>query len=173
MSIVVTNTEQSTTVLSNIGENNIQQAAVDLNLENVWVMNGIFTIDEEKKQHRNTSLLEPDEEGYYNLSPGVYEISFDHDIEIGPDEAGYIVTRSTLIRNGVICVSGVWDPSFRGRGGCAMHVNGGPMRIKKGTRVAQFVLWKVLNAQGQYDGDYGLNADGTPKQMERKYVEDK
>lgn len=169
MSIVVVNTELSTSTLSKVADKNVQQAAVDLNLENVWVMEGTFQIDEDKKQPRKTRQLVPDPQGYYNLEPGVYEISFDHDIEIGHDEAALVITRSTLVRNGVLCASGLWDPGFKGRGGCAMHVAGGQFRIKKGTRVAQFVLWKVLNAQGAYNGSYGLTSDGKPKDLEAKY----
>lgn len=169
MSIVVVNTDASTSTLSNVGEKNIQQAAVDLNLENVWKMEGVFQIDEDGKQPRKTTQIAHDWQGYYYLEPGVYEISFDHDIEIGPDEAALVITRSTLVRNGVLCASGLWDPGFKGRGGCALHINGGPLRIKKGTRVAQFVLWKVLNAQGTYDGSYGLDAAGKPKELEAKY----
>jgi deoxycytidine triphosphate deaminase len=173
MTIVVVNTEHSTTTLSNIDETCMQQAAVDLRLENVWRMSGTFTIDEEKKQHRNTQPVSLDIEGYYTLTEGVYECSFDHDISIGADEASLVITRSTLVRNGCQLVSGLWDPKFEGRGGCALHVKGGHLRIKPGTRVGQFVTWKVANAQGAYNGSYGLNADGTPKEMEAKYHAEK
>lgn len=169
MSIVVVNTEQSTSKVSNIDADCVQQLACDLRLENVWNMHGLFTIDEEKKIPRTTTPIKPDAEGYYNLGPGVYEVSFDHDIAIGPDEGSLVVTRSTLVRNGIQLVSGMWDPGFQGRGGCCMHVNGGILKIKKGTRIGQFVTWKVANAQGNYDGSYGLNTDGTPKDLEQKY----
>lgn len=173
MTIVVVNTEHSSTTLSNIDETCMQQAAVDLRLETVWHMRGMFTIDEERKVHRTTHTATIDEEGYYNLGDGVYECSFDHDISIGPDEASLVITRSTLVRNGCQLVSGLWDPRFEGRGGCALHVRGGGLRIKPGTRVGQFVTWKVANAQGAYNGSYGLNADGTPKEMEAKYHAEK
>lgn len=169
MSIVVVNNEPSTTMLSNIDENCMQQAAVDLRLENVWMMQGEFLIDEEQKHHRQTTKLEVDNAGYYNLVPGSYEVSFDHDISIGGDEAALVITRSTLVRNGILLASGLWDPMFKGRGGCCMHVNGGPMKIKAGTRIGQFVTWKVLNPQGEYDGSYGLDSSGKPKDMEAKY----
>lgn len=169
MSIVVVNTPESTTTLSNIDEKCVQQAAVDLRLDKVWGMIGPFTIDETSKAMRQTHEIEADVDGWYLLPEGPYEVSFDHDIAIGEDEAAIIVTRSTLVRNGVILASGLWDPQFVGRGGCCMHVRGGTMRIKKGTRIGQFVVWKVKNAQGAYDGDYGLTKDGAPKQMESKY----
>lgn len=170
MSVVVINTPESTSQITNLTAKHIQQAAVDISLENVWEMSGLFQIDEDKKVMRATNQLKPDADGYFELEDGkAYEISFDHDISIGHDEAALIVTRSTLVRNGLTLVSGLWDPSFVGRGGCCLHVKGGPARIKQGTRVGQFVLWKVLNAQGKYDGDYGLNADGSLKAMEAKY----
>jgi len=170
--IVVINTNESTTKLSNIDDDCVQQAAVDLRLENIWKMEGEFLIDEERKQHRTTTQLTTNEDGYFELQPGSYEVSFDHDISIGADEAAYIVTRSTLARNGVFVVSGLWDPKFEGRGGCCLHVSGGHMKIKPGTRIGQFVTWKVLNAQGEYDGSYGLDkTTGKPKEMEAKYHE--
>ena len=169
MSIIVVNTEESTSKVSNIDDNCVQQLACDLRLETVWGMSGVFEIDEEKKTPRQTYKVLIGDDGYYTLPPGAYEVSFDHDIAIGPDEGSLVVTRSTLVRNGVQLVSGMWDPGFKGRGGCCMHVNGGTLRIKKGTRIGQFVTWKVLNPQGNYDGSYGLDANGKPKTMEQKY----
>lgn len=114
--------------------------------------------------------MTPDEDGFYIFTPGSYEVSFDHDIDIGPDEAGLVVTRSSLVRNGLFCASGIWDPSFRGRGGCCLHVpQNVTARIKKGTRIAQFVLWKVINPAGIYDGSYGLDVNGVPKPEESRY----
>ena len=169
MTVVVVNTEESNTRLSNIDEDCMQQAAVDLRLDKIWAMRGDFLIDETQKQHRIKVELEVDDDGYYSLSPGVYEVSFDHDISVGNDEVAYIVPRSTLSRNGIIIAGGLWDPGFQGRGGCCLHVNGGHMKIKPGTRVGQFLVWKVANAQGSYDGDYGRNADGSLKNMEQQY----
>ena len=170
MSIVVVNTEHSSTFLSGITDKHVQQAAVDVSLENVWEMAGEFVIDENAKTPRTTVQFHPDLDGFYQLKDGMsYEISFDHDIAIGPDEAGLIVTRSTLVRAGLVLVSGMWDPGFSGRGGCCLHVRGGPARIRRGTRVGQFVVWKVANARGTYDGDYGLDSTGKPKDMESKY----
>lgn len=172
MSIVVINTEESSTTLSNIDEACVQQAAVDLRLEHVWTMSGTFTIDEDKKTPRQTQRVPVGDDGYYTLDPGVYEVSFDHDIHIGADEASLVITRSTLVRNGVKLISGIWDPSFKGRGGCCMYVNGGQMRIKPGTRIGQFVTWKVLNPQGEYNGSYGIDKmTGKPKDLEQKYHE--
>lgn len=169
MSIVVINTKESSSKISGITDKHIQQAAVDISLERVWRMSGVFVLDEQGKKPVHTEEVFPDNDGYYTLPIGSYEISFDHDIEIGPNEAALVIPRSTLVRNGVMLASGIWDPGFKGRGGCCMHVLGAPMRIKPGTRIAQFVLWKVLNSQGSYDGSYGLDKNGIPKKDEEKY----
>ena len=45
----------------------------------------------------------------------------------------------------------------------ALHVTGGPMRIKHGTRVGQFLLFKSQTLK-MYDGDYGIG-----KKHDEKY----
>lgn len=169
MSIVVVNTEHSSTVLGNIDENCVQQAAVDLRLDKVWYMYGDFVIDEEGKQHRITRPMEVDAEGYYYLTEGSYEVSSSHIITIGPDEAGFVITRSTLNRNGCFITSGLYDPGYCGEMAMCLHVTGGPMRIKPGTRIGQYISWKVANAQGLYKGSYGYE-DGKPKAEQVKYA---
>lgn len=169
--IVVVNSEESGSFLTNLDAACFQQAAIDLRLDNVWKIEGDFHIGEHTKIARNSTQLQPDSNNVYRLDKGVYEISFDHDISIAADEAALVITRSTLIRNGLFCASGLWDPKFTGRGGCALHVNGGTAFLEKGVRVAQFVVWKVLNPAGEYNGSYGLDANGVPKLSEQKYYD--
>ena len=76
------------------------------------------------------------------------------EITIGPDEAGWVITRSTLNRNGLFITSGLYDSGYQGVMAGALHVNVGDALIAKGTRVAQFLLFKS-EALSSYDGDYG------------------
>jgi deoxycytidine triphosphate deaminase len=92
------------------------------------------------------------------LDDGVYEIIMEVIITIGPDEAGYIITRSTLNRNGLFITSGLYDSGYSGVMAGALHVSGGPASIKKGTRVGQFLLFRAESIK-QYDGDYGVDSD--------------
>lgn len=172
MSVVVVNNHPSATEISNLSDKHIQQAAVDLSIERVWaVERDVFLIDEEQKRFRSTTELFVGEDGYWNLPEGVYEISTQHSVTMSDNEVGLVVTRSSLLRNGVTISSGLMDPAFKTNNiGAVMHVRGGAMKIKPGTRVAQFIVWQVANPQGKYDGDFGLNADGTPKAMEAKYT---
>lgn len=169
MSMVHAASENSTTWLTNIDDDCVQQAAVDLRIKTIRrILPSLFIIDEEQKMHRETEPVPLQSDGYWYLEPGSYEFTTDHIITMGPDEAGFVITRSTLNRNAVFITSGAYDPSYCGAMAGCLHVNVGSMKIKPGTRVGQMLLWKA-DALKQYDGDYGLDKDGKPKTMEAKY----
>lgn len=169
MSMVHAASENSTTWLTNLDEDCVQQAAVDLRIKDVHrIKPTLFVLDEDQKIHRETELVPLDNDGYWYLEPGSYEFTTDHIIKMGSDEAGFVIIRSTLSRNGVIISSGNYDPNYHGAMAGCLHVNVGPMKIKPGTRIGQMLLWKA-EALKQYDGDYGLDENGNPKTMEAKY----
>ncbi len=158
--------------LSVFNKKQIQPNAIDLKVETILRIkkDTHFILDENRKTHRGTELVPVDSEGYYVLDPGSYEILMEGEITIGPDEAGWVITRSTLNRNGVFITSGLYDSGYKGVMAGALHVTCGPAMIKKGTRVGQFLLFKA-EALNQYDGDYGTGkADDllynlTPEQL--------
>lgn len=169
MSMIHAASPTTQTELTNLDEACVQQNAVDLRIKSIrWIKPTMFTIDEENKQHRETMEIPLDEEGYWNLDPGSYEITTDHIIKMGDAEAGFVITRSTLNRNGVFITSGNYDSGYHGAMAGCMHVTTGPMRIKPGTRVGQMLLWKA-EALSQYDGSYGFTKDGVIKKDEEKY----
>ena len=120
------------------------------------------------KGHRGSVELQPDDQGFWHLEPGTYEVVMENIIEVGEGEAGWVITRSTLNRNGVFITSGLYDSMYHGTMAGAMHVTTGPFRVKRGTRVGQFSLFKaeMLHA---YNGSYGFDAAGKPKPEEEKY----
>lgn len=147
----------------------IQPNAVDLRLDKVYrILPSEFILSEDCKQRRQTELIHPDDEGWYVLQPGVYEITFDSEVDIATDEAGIIVPRSTLNRNGVFVTSGLWDSGYNGVLGAALHTYSGPVKIKQYTRLAQLVIWKAISLF-EYDGQYGRNEDGSVKEEEKIY----
>ncbi len=146
---------RSTSSLTNIQEGDVQPNAVDLRLGKVfWISSNMFTIDEERKIHRGTVEVLPDAEGYYRLEPGHYEVVMENKITVGDGEAGWVITRSTLNRNGVFITSGLYDTGYSGVMAGVMHVTIGPMRIKPGTRIGQYLTFEA-QALHKYDGDYG------------------
>ena len=151
--------------LTGVSPQDIQPNAVDLKLDKVLrIKNKEFLINEDMKSHRGSEEIATDSEGYWRLEPGTYEIVMENIIEVGQDEAGWVITRSTLNRNGVFITSGLYDSGYHGVMAGAMHVTTGPAVIKRGTRVGQFLLFKSQSLS-MYNGDYGLN-----KEHDKKYV---
>lgn len=150
--------------LTEVQDVDVQPNAVDLRIDKVFMIsNQTFVIDEEKKRHRGSVELQPDENGYWYLIPGTYEIVMENIINVGEGEAGWVITRSTLNRNGVFITSGLYDSGYHGVMAGAMHIVSGPMQIKRGTRVGQFLLFKSQTLR-MYDGDYGIG-----KKHDEKY----
>lgn len=146
----------STSSLTGVKEGDIQPNAVDLRLGKVLkILPYVFTIDNETKTHRGTEVIEPDEEGWYFLEPGVYEVVMENIITVGENEAGWVITRSTLNRNDVVLTSGLYDTGYNGAMAARMAVGTAPMRIKKGTRIGQYISNQAESLHS-YDGDYGL-----------------
>ena len=142
--------------LTEVQEEDIQPNAVDLRVSKIFkIKEEDFIIDNETKTHRGSEEIHPYPSGMWYLKPGTYEIVMENIISVGDDEAGWVITRSTLNRNGVFITSGLYDSGYHGVMAGALHVTTGPMWIKKGTRVGQFLLFKS-QALKKYDGDYGI-----------------
>ena len=165
--------EKSQSSLSEFKPNQVQPNAIDLKIDKIYeIHSNVFEIDEETKTHRGSVELFPDKDGYWNLRQGSYEVIFEGVVDIGPDEAGWVITRSTFNRNGVFFTSGLYDSGYKGvMAGCMHIMIGVPAgvsevrrtRIKKGTRAGQFLLFKA-ESLNLYDGDYGVG-----KEHDKKY----
>lgn len=156
---------ESRSRLTEVQEGDVQPNAVDLRLGKIFpIKNEMFEISNEHKKHRGTEeALQPDADGYYLLEPGEYEVVMENIIHVGENEAGWVITRSTLNRNGLFLTSGLYDSGYHGVMAGVLHVTVGPARIKKGTRIGQYLSFNA-EALHSYDGDYGIN-----KQHDSKY----
>ena len=156
--------------LTNVREGDVQPNAVDLRLDKVFAIKPVlFTIGEddtgkETKLHRGSQEMYPDKEGYFYLMPGSYEVIMENIIDVAEGEAGFVITRSTLNRNGVFISSGLYDSGYNGVMAGVLHVMMAPAKIKKGTRIGQFLLFKSESLK-KYDGDYGIG-----KEHDKKYT---
>lgn len=145
--------------LTNIQEGDAQPNAVDLRVSKIFeIHNGDFVIDEDRKIHRGSTEIFPFEDGYWYLYEGTYEIVMDNEIEVGMSEAGFVITRSTLNRNGCYITSGLYDSGYKGIMAGALHVTSGRMVIKPGTRVAQYLCFDAESIHG-YQGSYGTGSE--------------
>ena len=151
--------------LTNVQQGDSQPNAVDLRVSKIFKMDGQFLISEDKKVHRSTEELIPDEKDWWSLDTGVYEIVMENIVSVGEGYAGFVITRSTLNRNGVFITSGLYDSGYHGVMAGALHIRGGKTFIKKGTRVGQFIMFEA-ETLSLYDGSYGIG-----KQHDNKYGE--
>lgn len=150
--------------LTNVQPGDVQPNAVDLRLGKVFRIHGnVCTLSETQKGHRGSVEIQPDVNGFWHLDTGTYEVVMENIIEVGEGEAGWVITRSTLNRNGVFLTSGLYDSGYHGVMAGAMHVHCGLFSIQKGTRIGQFLLFKAESLH-KYDGSYGLN-----KEHDKKY----
>ena len=152
--------------LSGVVDGDSQPNAVDLRLGKVFSINSadLFEVSNEHKKHRGTFELHVDPQGYFNLAPGHYEVVMENIITVGEDEAGWVITRSTLNRNGCFLTSGLYDSGYNGVMAGVLHVTVGQARIKKGTRIGQYLSFNAESLH-LYDGDYGIS-----KSHDKKYT---
>jgi deoxycytidine triphosphate deaminase len=155
--------EKSNSKLTDVQDGDSQPNAIDLRLGKVFAINNaMFELSEGYKKHRGTEEIYHDDDGWYHLQEGTYEVVMENIVTVGADEAGWVITRSTLNRNGVFITSGLYDSGYNGVMAGAMHIRGGPVMIQKGTRVAQFLLFKA-EALTLYNGSYGSNSEHDKK----------
>ena len=156
MTMIHIMSKESTSTLTDVQPQDIQPNAVDLRLGKVFQINdeNDFTIDEEQKIHKGSTPVPLWEDGYWYLYGGAYEVIMENEVEVGHDECGFVITRSTLNRNGVFLTSGLYDSGYKGVMAGVIHIRAGRMKIKPGTRVGQYLCFKS-QTMGSYDGDYG------------------
>ena len=155
--------------LTNVQEGDVQPNAVDLRLGKVFKINNtLFELSNEHKHHRGSVEVNPGLDGYYYLEVGSYEVVMENIIQVGEGEAGWVITRSTLNRNGCFLTSGLYDSGYHGVMAGVLHVTTGPVRIKQGTRIGQYLSFDA-EALHSYNGSYGFDAQGNLKQDEKKY----
>ena len=152
---------KSKSTLFGIEEGDTQPNAVDLRVDKIFkIGDSQFTVTEEEKIHRKGTAVSTDEDGFYNLTPGHYEVIMKNRIIVAEGEAGFVITRSTLNRNGVFITSGLYDSGYGNKDeegaimAGVMHVNCGDMKIKPGTRIGQYLSFEAETLHS-YDGSYG------------------
>ena len=156
--------KSSASTLTAVEQQDVQPNAVDLRLGKVFaISNNQFLIDEDRKVHRGSTEIDTDEDGYYVLDPGHYEVVMENIVTVADNEAGWVITRSTLNRNGLFLTSGLYDSGYNGVMAAVLHVTCGGAKIKKGTRIGQYLNFEA-EMLSKYDGDYGIG-----KQHDSKY----
>ena len=155
-------------LLTNVQEGDSQPNAVDLRVDKMFQLKDeTFVITDSKKLHRGSVEITPDSNGMFCLEPGVYEIIMENIVQVPENYAGWVITRSTLNRNGCHITSGLYDSGYSGVMAGLLHVAHGPAAIEKGARVGQFLMFEA-ETLSMYDGDYGSSKSHDAKYSEVK-----
>lgn len=140
--------------ITNIHNECVQPNAVDLKILKLYEFDSTAFVLSNNIQHIPQTEMVPMNNFFTCCKGCAYGIVFDHQIKIGDDEAGFIITRSSLNRNGIFVQSGLYDSGFNNYVGGTMYCFN-DCQIEVGSRIAQFVLFKSESLslyRGQYQG---------------------
>ncbi|ERH12256.1 MAG: deoxycytidine deaminase [halophilic archaeon J07HB67] len=139
-----------------LADDQIQPNGVDLTVDAVFepVEPGRIDTDGKRVGERRRVDPDPDEDGelLYWLEPGGYVVRYGEVITVPADHVGFVLPRSTLLRNGCTLETAVWDAGYEGRGEGLLQVHH-PIEIRPGARVGQFLL-SSADHDGGYTGEY-------------------
>lgn len=135
-------------------DDSLQPNAFDFRISRVFrFKTDLFELrKDDSKTHRTQEEIFPDENGFWTLTSGDYNVLTDIECKISEGEAGFVIQRSSLNRNGIFLTSGLYDSGFNNTLGCVMHVNG-VFRVQRGSRIGQFILTKAETLK-LYNGSY-------------------
>ena len=88
----------------------------------------------------------------YRLDPGGYVAEYGERVGVPEGHVGFVLPRSSLMRNSCMLHTAVWDAGYEGRGEGLLEVHH-EITIERGARFAQFVL-AAADHDGTYEGDY-------------------
>lgn len=137
--------------VSPIDEPQIQPNGVDITLDRISTIEGTGRIATDGKTIADRQHLEPTE-GWFELDPDGYVVRYAETIHIPDDHIGFILPRSSLLRNGATLHTAVWDTGYEGKGAGLLTVKA-PLEIEDGARIGQFVLASAEHV-GAYEGTY-------------------
>ncbi|MEZ3142530.1 deoxyuridine 5'-triphosphate nucleotidohydrolase [Halobaculum sp. MBLA0143] len=141
---------------ASLADDQVQPNGVDLTLDAVFEPTEPGRIDTDGKRVGDRRRIDPDadEDGelLYWLEPGGYVVRYGEVIAVPDGHVGFVLPRSTLLRNGCTLETAVWDAGYEGRGEGLLQVHH-PIEIRPGARIGQFVL-AAADHEEQYDGDY-------------------
>ena len=139
--------------ISPIEEEQVQPNGVDLTLEAVLEPDEVGRIGRDGKTVADRTEIDPEgDDRVYHLDPGGYVVRYTETVGIPEEHVGFILPRSSLMRNGTTLETAVWDAGYEGKGEGLLQVTH-PIEIEQGARFGQIVL-AAADHEGLYDGSY-------------------
>ncbi|MEM4780103.1 MAG: deoxyuridine 5'-triphosphate nucleotidohydrolase [Halalkalicoccus sp.] len=135
----------------------VQPNGVDLTLDAIFepLEPGRITRNDTeigKRQRVASAELDRKVPETFYLESGGYIARYEEVIEIPEGHVGFVYPRSSLMRNGCMLDTAVWDAGYEGRGEGLLEAHY-DVELERGARIAQLVLAKA-DHEGTYDGSY-------------------
>ena len=103
-----------------------------------------------------TEILEFEPDGWLQLEPGPYLVTFNEIVNLPLDVMALGQSRSSLLRSGVGVQTAVWDAGYRGRSQALVaiyHPDG--YRVQRDARLMQLIFFQMeISASQGYQGRY-------------------
>ncbi len=138
-------------------EQQLQPNGFDITLRDVAMFQTMGQIGADNSQRRLADLspLVFDADGFMELPPGSYIITYNEIVHIPTNLMALARPRSSLLRSGVNIGTAVWDAGYEGRSQSLMQVyNKYGFRVQKNARVAQLVFMTLTAETDGYSGKY-------------------
>jgi dUTP pyrophosphatase len=135
----------------------VQPNGVDLSLDAVWRFRGAGTLGAASgdRQLPEREELAFDGDGWLDLGPATYGIRYAEAVQMPTDCGGLCFPRSSLLRMGLTVPTAVWDAGYGGRGeGLLLVTNPHGVRLQRGARIAQLVVFRLTQHTRRYAGHY-------------------
>jgi deoxycytidine triphosphate deaminase len=156
--------ETTETTIEGLDSECVQPNAVDLRVRHIEDIDpyGTFVLLDKSKEHCKAyemfteEMTAPNGETVevWRLPRGYYRVELDHRIEVGEHECGWVVPRSTLIRNGVMIHTALYDSGYKGGMVCGMQVTCGEFVLERNARIGQYIC-APAECVIMYNGSYG------------------
>jgi dUTP pyrophosphatase len=138
-----------------VAEAQVQPNGVDLTAEAVFEQIEPGRIGREGKRIGERREIEADDEEAvptYRLTPGGYVARYGETISIPEGHVGFVLPRSSLMRNSAMLHTAVWDAGYTGRGEGLLEVHH-DVKLERGARIAQLVFARADHEE-TYEGSY-------------------
>ena len=129
----------------------VQPNGVDLTLGTIYEQNSPGRIGRDGKTVGDRRELDPADDTF-ELGPGNYVAEYGEVVRVPDSHVGFVLPRSSLMRNSAMLNTAVWDAGYEGVGEGLLQV-GHAIEIERGARIGQFVL-AAADHEGVYEGDY-------------------
>ena len=134
-------------------EQQLQPNGFDITLRDVAMLQNMGQIGKDNAQRQLPDLapLIFDNQGFMELIPGSYIITYNEIVHIPTNLMALARPRSSLLRCGVNIGTAVWDAGYSGRSQSLMLVyNSKGFRVQKDARVAQLVFMTLTAETESY-----------------------